>query len=355
MKKFLCVVCAFVCANTSLWAGDTEAKNSETLKFSGRIQLQHAHDFTSEDSTETKDGFRMRRGRIQMDAQVNDFISAKFQIEVRDKSPQLVDALAKMKVSDEVTLKLGQFHAPVWREELRSSGSLLLVERSEAANMLIDNGVSGRQLGVGLAVEVTEEIDVELNVANGAGMGVKETPGSTIAKFVNDGKMLSGRVSGSFDDFGVAVSYAQNAYGSEELVNDGTNSVIAPDFNLNLLDGNLEIEGGLALGTNAYGDRVGTAPDDISWMVWDLTAKLVYMLDEPCSVAGLNGYEFAVGVTGLDQNTDVDNDEMMILRGGPAFLFGPKTRIQINAELTMPALDGVDDMFTLRTQATFNI
>lgn len=355
MKNFLCVVCAFVCANVSLLAGDTEAKNSETLKFSGRIQLQHAHDFTSEDSTETKDGFRMRRGRIQMDATVNEWVSAKIQVEIRDNNPQLLDALAKVKVAEDVTLKLGQFYVPVWREELRSSGDLILVERSDAANMLINENVSGRQIGVGVVVGLTEEIDVELNVANGAGVGTRETPGRPVSGFVNDAKMLSGRVNGAFGDVEVGLSAVTNTSGAEDLGNDITNSLIAPDFNVSLLDGALELEGGLGLGSAAFGDGEGESPADVSWMVWDLTGRLVGHFDSPCSFGGLDGYEFAFGLTSLDPNTDVDDNEVMIIRGGPALLFGPKVRLQVNAEVELPALDALESTFTLRTQATFNI
>jgi len=136
---------------------EVSAKNAVKWSMSGRIQLQHAYsgDIAS-NADETNNGFRIRRGRLQVNGVLNDYISTQFQIEVRDNSPRLKDAEGKLKLFNDFFLRLGQFKVPVWREELRSSGKLLLVERSPAAEFLADMLLSARHIGVEFGGQVHE-------------------------------------------------------------------------------------------------------------------------------------------------------------------------------------------------------
>ena len=91
------LVFGFLIGGSSLLGGENsevKAKNSKSLQFSGRVQLQHAWNeaFSLIDETRTKHGYRLRRGRLQIDAKLSSFVSAKFQVEARDNSPCLKDA-----------------------------------------------------------------------------------------------------------------------------------------------------------------------------------------------------------------------------------------------------------------------
>ena len=115
-----------LCFMFTLNGEEVIGKNSTRLELSGRVQLQHLYNSDTEsDAVNTNHGFRMRRGRFQVKASLTDWVSAKFQVELRDNSPRLKDAEAKMKLADQFFVRLGQFKVPVWREELRSSGKLL--------------------------------------------------------------------------------------------------------------------------------------------------------------------------------------------------------------------------------------
>ncbi|MEJ2545428.1 MAG: porin, partial [Calditrichaceae bacterium] len=148
MKHLLVVVVLFV-FSASLMAQDVEASKAKNWSLSGRVQLQHLYDNSIDaDAAKNNNGFRMRRTRLQVKAKLTDWVSGKVQIEVRDNSPRLKDAEAKAKLFNNYALRLGQFKVPVWREELRSSGSLYLVERSHAAEFLVDNYLSARHIGL---------------------------------------------------------------------------------------------------------------------------------------------------------------------------------------------------------------
>ena len=158
-------------------AQEVSAPKSKSWDLTGRVQVQHLFDNDTEsDAARTNNGFRIRRGRFQISSHLNDNVSAKFQIEVRDNSPNLKDAEAKVKILKHHYLRFGQFKVPVWREELRSSGSLLLVERSAAAEFLADSYLSARHVGLEFGGKIGDNVNFAANYSNGAGEGVLSLP-----------------------------------------------------------------------------------------------------------------------------------------------------------------------------------
>ena len=140
MFKYLLVFAVVFLFCVVLRAQDVEASKAKSWSLDGRIQLQHLYDNSIKaDDMENNNGFRMRRTRLEVKAKLTDWVSGKIQFEVRDNAPRLKDAEAKMKIFERYNVRLGQFKVPVWREELRSSGSLFLVERSETAAFLEEN------------------------------------------------------------------------------------------------------------------------------------------------------------------------------------------------------------------------
>ena len=169
---------------------NVKAGKAKTWDLSGRVQLQHAlnEEFNLQDET-VKHGFRMRRVRIQTKANVTSWLSGKIQIDVRDNSPRLKDAEGKLKMfNGNYFFRFGQFKIPVWREEfLRSSGDLIMVERSLASSFLIVNLLSARNVGVEFGGKVNEKFSFAVNYNNGAGEGNREL-GNSESRVVNDGK-----------------------------------------------------------------------------------------------------------------------------------------------------------------------
>ncbi|KAA3598368.1 MAG: hypothetical protein DWQ06_11645 [Calditrichaeota bacterium] len=347
-----------LCSNS--FAGDKVSTGSKSLKLSGRIQLQHLFNNDIESSGEkTTNGFRIRRGRLQAKGSVNDFVSYKFQIEVRDNSPKLKDALGKIKLNDNLSLTVGQFHVPVWREELRSSGNLLLVERGAAAEFLADKNFSARHIGAELGVSLGFAT-LQINYSNGSGEGEKETAGSSKSADVNNGKLITSRVNvpvGEMAEIGLSVGFAglgADFYTDDDdavVSNKGNGIFFAPDFGIKLPVG-IDIEGGLAMGTIDK-DVIG-ATDDQSFTVFDLTARWGTKFDTIENFGGLDGFEFAAGFSSVEPNSEIDDDEELSIRFGPALNFGKKVRFQLNGEMTKPADKASDDTFAIRSQFTIN-
>ncbi|NIR47385.1 hypothetical protein GWO43_02780 [candidate division KSB1 bacterium] len=342
-------------------AQEVKSKNAKTWQLSGRVQLQYLlnTDIDSDDA-ETNNGFRIRRGRLQATGQLTDWVQTKFQVEIRDNSPRLKDAEGKILLGERVFVRFGQFKVPVWREELRSSSKLLLIERSAAADFLVDNRLSARHIGVEVSGKAGNRIQWAVNLSNGAGEGGREDAGRTKdGAFVNNGKMVTGRVNVPVSKrLEVGVSGAANRGGADTGTTDNTGTLytIAPDFGLYLstgAQGQLDIEGGLAVGSMSS-EFTGTA-EDVNFVLFDVTGRWMTKLTEvKQNLGGLDAFELAAGISFIEPNTDFDDDEALFFRFGPAVYFGKQTRLQVNAELEQPTAEGADTVLQFRAQTTFN-
>ncbi len=341
-------------------AQELKLSNAKSWEVSGRVQLQHEMDAKADDNAaKTSRGFRIRRGRFQVKAKLSKFISTKFQIEVRDNSPKLKDAEGKLKLGGGTFLRLGQFKVPVWREELRSSSKLILVERSEAAEFLVDLNLASRHIGVEFGGKIGGKAKFAINYSNGAGAAGREDAGTTKSNFTNNGKMFSGRVTLPVNKkFEIGVSAALNQVGRRIATSDNTGSisVIAPDFGLNVDLGEntkVTIEGNFAMGT-VDKDFLQTA-NSVSFRLFDFTGIWSLKLAQPNeSLAGMDKIGFATGLYNIEPNTDFKNDEEAGFRFGPVFYFGKKSRLQVNGEFISYNDKQKDSDFKIRSQFTFN-
>ena len=343
--------------STSLmFAQDVESSNAQSWTFSGRVQLQNLINTNTEANDDrTNNGFRIRRGRLQTKAKITDQVSAKIQIEVRDNSPRLKDAEAKIKMFGSSHLRVGQFKVPVWREELRSSGKLFLVERSEAAEFLADNLLSARHVGMEIGGSINDNISYAMNYSNGAGEGVREDAGRSKNSSTNNGKMISGRVNFSAGDkleFGISAVSNSRGIQFDTLDNQGRVTLIAPDVGI-YLSKNTAIEAGVALGSISSDFTGGS--ENTSFMVFDISGRTKKSIEANENLGGLDAIGFAAGFSFVDPNSDIDMDEASYFRFGPVLNFGSKTYLQVNGEIEMPSADGADSVVKIRSQFTVNL
>jgi hypothetical protein len=366
MKKnlealFLMAVALFA-FNATGAAQETKTKNSMSWELSGRVQLQHLFDSDIKvDSAQTNNGFRIRRGRLTVKGKLSEVVETEFVIEVRDNSPRLKDAEGKINLSDNFYVRLGQFKVPVWREELRSSGALFLIERSAAAEFLADLNLSARQVGVEIGVSSKNSFELLFNLSNGAGEGGREDAGRTKdGQFVNNGKLATGRINLPLvgKNFQLGLSRAVNHAGAKAgfTNNTGAISVWAPDFGMYLpvsARSQLDIEGGATFGSISS-QFLGAAADQ-KFRSWDITGRCRIKLNNTKqSSEGLDAIEFAGGITYIEPDKNIGDDETQFVRFGPAVYIGKQTRIQINGEIEKPKANYAASIFKLRTQATFN-
>ncbi|MFZ0389599.1 MAG: porin [Calditrichia bacterium] len=338
-------------------AQDVKSSNAQAWSLSGRVQLQHLYnsDIKMNDA-QTNGGFRMRRVRVQAGAKINPYLTGKIQFEVRDNSPALKDAELKLKLFDNFYFKGGQFKVPVWREELRSSGKLLLVERSPAAEFLAAYYLSARHIGVEFGGQFMNNSRFALNYSNGAGEGIREDAGRTKSMNVNNGKLFTGRVNlapSEVLEVGFSAAVNQLGYEAGNFDNTSTITAFAPDFGIYLPAG-LDVEGGAAFGK--FGKDFFGSNEDINYLIFDISGRWTRQFaEEMVQLAGMSAFELAAGFSRIDGNTDVDNNEYSVVRFGPALYFGKHARLQVNGEIEMPAAENTDNVFLVRSQFTLNL
>lgn len=360
----MAILVMMLVASTEVAGQEVKSRNAQNWELAGSIQLQYLYDTDiANDALTTNNGFRIRRGRFTARGKVTDFVEATMQFEMRDNNPRLKDAEGKIKLANDYYIRFGQFKVPVWREELRSSTNLLLVERSEAAEFLVGYNFSARQIGVELGRRPSKGLQIAVNVANGAGEGVREDAGQNKNNFVNNGKSFTGQANLLLNEHvQIGVSGAANRVtarnqtpaGTTAL--SGTNTMIAPDFGIYLhrpsSKSQVDIEGGLAYGALAK-ELLGAA-EGSHFLIADVTGRYTAKFEHAnAGLGGLDAFELAGGVSYVEPNDKAD-DESLVFRFGPAFCFGKSTRLQINGEVTKPVPEGAETVFQIRSQANFN-
>jgi hypothetical protein len=298
----------------------------------------------------------IRRARLQTKAKLTDQVSGKIQIEVRDNSPRLKDAEGKIQVANDFFFRFGQFKVPVWREELRSSGKLLMVERSSVAEFLADTYLSARHVGIEFGGQIAQKGTFAVNYSNGAGEGGREDAGRNKNDVTNNGKLFTARVNVPVGDiFELGVSGAINKIGNKigTIDNSGNNSAIAPDFGVYMTNG-ITVEGGAAFGS-VNNDYIGSEKNQ-SFVLFDVTGKYLSKFKGiNQALGGMDAIEIAIGLSRLDPDKNISDNEATILRFGPGFYFGKQTILQINGEIEKYSAPNSETIFKIRSQFMVNL
>mgnify|MGYP005834115789 CR=1 FL=1 len=343
------------------WGQEIKSKNSKTFNLSGRVQFQHLYSnrYASQDSI-THHGFKMRRVRLQFESEITPYLFAKVQVEVRDNSPRLKDAEGKLLFFNKYYLRFGQYKVPVWREEfLRSSGDLILVERSNVADFLVVNLLSARHIGVEVGGNLTSNISFIFNYSNGSGEGISEIEklikqGNKLSSDINNGKMWAGRVDVHFNkNVQLGLSGVVNYLGSEvgDLYNKGENIVVVPDFGI-YLPSRFDLEGGVAMGS--LSKYFIQTQEDEDFLAVDFSCRWKRIFAESLKKwGGLCGIELAASVSSIKCDANALGEKMSY-RLGPAFYFAKKTRCQTNLEVVDPVNRDEEMFWQMRTQFTVN-
>ncbi|MCC5822126.1 MAG: OprO/OprP family phosphate-selective porin [Phycisphaerales bacterium] len=142
---------AFDDARSALLLSETETASlsmhaAPGLKISGQTQFQYNLNFRDSDSTALDDpnddvtlGFQMRRTRITLVGPVNDAINGRIQMEFDTSgSARILDAEAAWKISDSVSLRIGQQKVRFLRED--SLGTVRML----AADFSVQNQTFGQ-------------------------------------------------------------------------------------------------------------------------------------------------------------------------------------------------------------------
>ena len=148
------------------------------------------------DEKDKRDGFDIRRARVDLKGSVTPFFSYRLQADFVDK-PKMIDAYSEIKLKDYFMITAGQFKIPFSMENLASSNKLEMIDRSQVVEALVARGkdVIGNQNGRDIGIQISGTflkrndvpiIEYRIGVFNGSGINVADT--------ANNAKDIAGRL-----------------------------------------------------------------------------------------------------------------------------------------------------------------
>jgi phosphate-selective porin OprO and OprP len=143
-----------------------------------------------------KDGFDIRRARLDLNGNFTPFLAYRLMADFADK-PKLMDAYAEIKIRDYFNITLGQFRVPFSVENLTPVRKFELIDFSQVVDALVLRGKdvignqNGRDIGIQLGGGLINQgsyklIEYKIGVFNGSGINIADT--------ANEAKDIIGRV-----------------------------------------------------------------------------------------------------------------------------------------------------------------
>jgi len=162
------------------------------MQLSGYSQIR----FQSFQETGKKDGFDVRRARLDLKGNVTPWFSYRVQTDFAEK-PKMIDAYGEIKIADYFSITAGQFKIPFSMENLASSNKLEMIDRSQVVEALVarSKDVIGNQNGRDVGVQVSGTIlklndlpfaEYRIGIFNGSGINIADT--------ANGAKDIAGRL-----------------------------------------------------------------------------------------------------------------------------------------------------------------
>ncbi len=164
------------------------------IQISGYTQIR----YQALDEPGKKDGFDIRRARLDVKGSFTPYFGYRLQTEFADK-PKIIDAYTEVKIADYFTITAGQFKIPFSLENLTSSNKLEMIDRAQAVEALTARGKdvignqNGRDLGIQIGGVIVKSkttnlpvLEYRLGVFNGSGINVADT--------ANEAKDFGGRL-----------------------------------------------------------------------------------------------------------------------------------------------------------------
>ncbi|TAL67810.1 MAG: hypothetical protein EPN88_07345 [Bacteroidetes bacterium] len=155
------------------------------MQLSGYSQFR----FQALEETGKKDGFDIRRARLDLKGSFTPYFSYRVQADLAEK-PKMIDAYGEIKLASYFSITAGQFKIPFSLENLSSSNKLEMIDRSQVVEALAARGkdVTGNQNGRDIGIQVSGTIlkikdlpiaEYRLGVFNGSGINVADTANGT--------------------------------------------------------------------------------------------------------------------------------------------------------------------------------
>ena len=309
------------------------------IEITGRVHAQWNTTSVDADGVISND-FLIRRARLTAEVKVNDLVSGKVQPDYGEGRISLKDAYVELAFDPAFAVRVGQFKRAFDFFELESSTRGLTIERDgEIRGLDVCSGVgdlcsydsftagleyADRDIGVGLEGAI-EAFGYSFTATNGTGSNSSDE---------NDGKSFSGRLEYEvIDDLTIAGNVAAHDF-VNETTGDDTDYGIAygGDVHWGNYDRGLHVQAGAVAGDNWLNlDAVGDASTFVT--AQGIVSYKVPIINNPYVTA----VEPAGRVSWGDPDTDLEDDDGLLLTPGFIVYFTGRNRFAVNVDVYSPS------------------
>jgi hypothetical protein len=306
-KRFVPVLVAFSLsvAFLPLFSRAEEKKDSYPLSLSQAFKLSGYTQVLSTFWDEGVDSFLIRRARLSLSGEVMKNVQYRIQVDAV-KSPVLLDAIVEFTLSQNFSLRIGQFKVPFSTENLTSGSDLDTINRSQTVEKLCpgrDIGSQGRDIGATILGKFSI-VECTVGVFNGAGTNKAD---------INSQKDFGGRLAVKPTDF---LTLAGAFYDGRHSSASGAEPVTRDKVGFELLFNYSAF--------SVKGEFIQAKDDKISKRGWFVQGGYFFIPKKLQAILKFDSY---------DKDRDLDDDRSDLLTFGLNWFLSGKTKLQVNYEL----------------------
>lgn len=337
----------------SVLAGQVRVESRAVeIEITGRVHTQFNTTSVDQDGLPSTE-LLVRRARLTGEITVSDFVSGKVQPEFGDGEVELKDAYVRLTFSPAFRATLGQFKRPFDLFELTSSTQILVIERAGGVRGVDTCAGPGGLCSFSRFTEKLAYADRDIGVlldgrstggavrymasaTNGAGANTSEE---------NDGKSFSGRLEVTpTPDLTISGNVGLHDFVDEIEGDDDYAVAFGGDVEWGNFDRGLHVQAALVAGDNWQNPSVAGDPSSF------LTAQGIVSYRHPIDGnAYVNGIEPVGRISWGDPDTDVDDDEGVLLTPGLMLHFVGRNKIAVNVDIWSPSQG--DTEWSLKAQS----
>ncbi len=320
------------------------------ITLTGRVHLQW--NSTSVDDVLSNE-FLIRRARLTAEVEINDWISGKVQPDFGEGEISLKDAYLRLAFDPAFRATIGQFKRPFDLFELTSSTKILVIERAGGVRGVdACSGPGGvcsysrlteklnyadRDIGVMVDGSFADGWQYMASVTNGVGSNDEEE---------NDTKSYTGRLAFQpIRDLAVAGHVGVHDY-VDTIPSPSNEYAVAfgGDLEWGNYDSGLHVQAGLTVGDNWL--NLDAAGDPTTFV----TAQGIVTYKIPVNNSRLLQAVEPVGrISWGDPDTDLDDDEGLLLTPGFVVFFSGRNKFAVNVDIWSPSTG--DTEYSIKAQS----
>lgn len=340
-------------------------KTSQSLEFSG--VLQPRFEYTNQKDAAGRaivgnNTFRLRRVEVYIKPTLSPRLKSTIGMDVVPTAVTLKDVYLDYLVSSKgcMTLRMGHWKKPYSREELRSSGAILMVDRGRTSDLFGPSGLAYQERDMGVALlgdfyEARVPVTYQVGIFNGNGAN-QSTDADSRKNYV--GRVEVVPVPG----LSLGANFSLNDLGVKQLTadslsypgNDDSFMAKAYGVDLKYQKRGLTVESELRSGDNWRKDttRNGSSVSlvDKARKARGMYATAVYRMPTGRNLLPFVEPGFRAEI--FDPNTDADKDGSTYFTPYLGLYPNENGRLQLNAVIEKPQPSGADNIITYVAQWT---